>query len=446
MVLSGVPSGGKVKIKVSLYSDDGCLVGVKQLDPIDNLPATASLVEVEIFELMAVLNTQTQYQHSLKLGYENGSRTWQSMSAPQTTRSSLCAGQDDAICALNGITVHTASGMAGYGFNAGGQNVNACGGRSGSGAALNTIQNLFLGQGPDQGLKFSSCGYADPVGILYDASGPAVGGNHFFVQPADDGFHLRQVTLDAGTAFVLNQTLSWGRFSNPLDSLAVTPSGWVVGVNRTTHKMEILQLAGQAFNQSAAPQSVQFAAMKCGPGTRPGLLDTPVAVASGPGNAILVLEQGNRRVQAFDVYANQLPLFAGKTSNLMPLQPGDTDAVYLDLAVEGFGYMYVLSYVAGGTAPEHYRLDLYMPDGTFLSRTTGVAVARVAVDLFRNVYTLNYEPVVGAPKVEPSLSQWLPHTPNTCPSTLPTSAAAKRSEPTMAACGTRSWLSRLLQA
>jgi len=97
--------------------------------------------------------------------------------------------------------------------------------------------------------------------------------------------------------------------------------------------------------------------------------------------------------------------------------------VYLDLAVEGRGYMYLLSYVSGGTQPEHYRLDVYTPDGAFLSRTTGVGVARIAVDLFRNLYTLNYEPVAGAPKVEPSLSQWLPHTPNVCPTTLPTAAA-----------------------
>jgi hypothetical protein len=55
-----------------------------------------------------------------------------------------------------------------------------------------------------------------------------------------------------------------------------------------------------------------------------------------------------------------------------------------------------------------YRLDVYDPDGQFLTRTTGVAAARMAVDAFRTVYTLNYETIAGAPRIEPSLSQWVP--------------------------------------
>ncbi|MEO7338881.1 MAG: hypothetical protein ABIV63_20095, partial [Caldimonas sp.] len=438
-LLSGVPSGGMVTVKVSLYSGDGCLVGVKVLDPVKNLPDTASLIEVEIVELLAKLSADTQYQHSLKLRYENGGRNWAAATAPQFTVENLCQGQDKAICVLNGLTVHTASGMAGYGFSAGGQNINACVG-GGIDSSLNTIQNLFLGQNAEQGLKFSNCGYAAPVGIVYDASGPALGGNHFFVQPTADGYHLRTITLDNATPFDLSQTTSWGRFSNALDSLAVLPSGYVVGVNRQTHKMEILRLMG-AYDQSSAPTAVPFASMKAGLGTRAGLLDTPIAVATARGT-ILVLEQGNTRVQAFDTSGNPTPLFASKTSALMPLVP-QAGAVYLDLAVEGAGYMYVLSYDSGGTLPQYYRLDVYTPDGAFLARTSGVAAARLAVDLFRNVYTLNYEPLVGSPRVEPSLSQWLPVSPNPCPSTLPASAASAGK---VASCGPRSRLSRWLTA
>jgi hypothetical protein len=46
-----------------------------------------------------------------------------------------------------------------------------------------------------------------------------------------------------------------------------------------------------------------------------------------------------------------------------------------------------------------------------LARTTGVAAARLAVDTFRNVYTLNFATVAGLPRVEPSLLQWSPSTP-----------------------------------
>jgi hypothetical protein len=42
-----------------------------------------------------------------------------------------------------------------------------------------------------------------------------------------------------------------------------------------------------------------------------------------------------------------------------------------------------------------------------------MAAARMAVDAFRNVYTLNYETLANAPHIEPSLSQWVPITPQT---------------------------------
>ena len=89
--------------------------------------------------------------------------------------------------------------------------------------------------------------------------------------------------------------------------------------------------------------------------------------------------------------------------------------VYLDLGLEGKGYMYVLSFVNDGMDAADYRLDIYDPQGNFLTRTTGVAAARMAVDTFRNVYTLNYETIANAPSVEPSLSQWEPSTPAGCP-------------------------------
>jgi hypothetical protein len=73
--------------------------------------------------------------------------------------------------------------------------------------------------------------------------------------------------------------------------------------------------------------------------------------------------------------------------------------------------VYVLSAVNGGQMVDDYRLDIFTPQGSRLTRQTGVAAARLAVDTFRNVYTLNFASLVGAPRVEPSLSQWVPSTP-----------------------------------
>jgi hypothetical protein len=422
VVLEGVPSGGKVSFKVSLLSDDGCLVGTATVGPIVNVPANTTTVEIEIVELVAALKPNTQYQHTRRLAYRNGARTWLALPAPELTRVNLCQGSDDAICDLRGITVHTATGMAGYGFQAGGQGLSACGG--GGSGVLETIQNVFLGDNPERGLKFVGCGYAQPVGIVYDPNGPASGGHHFFVQPSDDGFHVRSAAIDSAAPFDLAQTKSWGRFTQALDSLAVLPSGYVVGVNRQTHKMEVLLLPAQPVDQAAEPQAVPFAVMKGGQGTRAGLLDTPVAVAGFRG-AVLVLEQGNARVQAFDPSGNPVNLFANATTNLMPLHES-TGVTYLDLAVEGEGYMYVLSYTGAGQTPGQYRVDVYTPDGALLCRTSSVAAARLAVDLFRNLYTLNYEPLIGSPRIEPTLSQWRPVTPGECPTTLPPPATSTR--------------------
>lgn len=117
-------------------------------------------------------------------------------------------------------------------------------------------------------------------------------------------------------------------------------------------------------------------------------------------------------MQAFDQDGSTVSLFTDDTgifaTPVMRLKDDGDSVTYLDIAVEGRGYIYVLSYTNGGSDASSYHLDVYTPAGAWLSRTSGVPAAALAVDLFRNVVTLNYETVAGAPQVEPSLSQWLP--------------------------------------
>ncbi len=65
-----------------------------------------------------------------------------------------------------------------------------------------------------------------------------------------------------------------------------------------------------------------------------------------------------------------------------------------------------------GARAADYRLDIYDPEGTYITRTPGIAAGCMTVDPFRTVYTLNYAPINGAPRVEPSASQWIPSTPS----------------------------------
>jgi hypothetical protein len=299
--------------------------------------------------------------------------------------------------------------MAGYSFSAGGQGDRPYCGETGGGV-MHLFQNVFLGDNPERGLKVLPCGFRHPAGIVYERLAPA-NGRHFFFEPAADGqsYFLESVVLDTTTPFALNNPLAWGRFTQALESVAVVPTGYVVGVSRLTHKMEILQLPKMAVDRATAPEAVPFAVQKGGEGTREGLMNAPVAVAVLDAT-ILVLETGNARIQAFDVSANPVRLFKNGTSATIELEK-TADLEYLDIAVEGLGYMYVLSATNHGLTLNDYRLDVLTPQGNRLARTTGVAAARLAVDTFRNVYTLNYASVIGAPRVEPSLSQWVPSTP-----------------------------------
>jgi hypothetical protein len=94
---------------------------------------------------------------------------------------------------------------------------------------------------------------------------------------------------------------------------------------------------------------------------------------------------------------------------------GTAQVVVLDLGVESRGYLYVLKYLApasGAVLADDYRLDIYNPDGTFLAQVVGLAAARLQVDLWRNLFTLNYEILTGSGRTEPSVAQWIPSTPS----------------------------------
>jgi hypothetical protein len=407
--LSGVPAGGMVTYDVKIYSSDNWLVGAATLGPIANSPSSTGQVSVTITEYAIPLTSHTQYVHGAILEYSNKQRQWNfgAPAAPTATVNDLSTRDTAALWGLNGVTLAQKLGMLGYGFDAGGQGVPSC---LGSGVIVNTIQNVFNKTNPESALKFSSCGTPAPMAIVYDKLGDA-NGKHFFLQQAADGnYDLHQAVLDNATDFNMQQLpASWGRFVEPMTAMAIHPSGVILGVARDTSTLHVLDLPNAPGDPLNSPVSVPYASIKCGQGQQLGRLDTPVGIAvSTLDGTVFVLEQGTARVQAFNrTGANALP-FGGNASFALQKESG---ANYLDIAVEGMNFIYILSYTNGGAAPSDYHLDVYTPTGTFLCRTSGVAAARMAVDTFRNVYVANYAVLAGSPRVEPSLSQWYPNTP-----------------------------------
>jgi hypothetical protein len=104
-----------------------------------------------------------------------------------------------------------------------------------------------------------------------------------------------------------------------------------------------------------------------------------------------------------------------------PLRGPDdkSSAICLDVAVEPTGYVYVLIHGGHGDQISDYTLDIYSPEGAFVSRTgskpgakTGFVGAKIAVDIWRNLFTLDYQKTLGPHgQSEPQLSQWLPTPP-----------------------------------
>jgi hypothetical protein len=214
---------------------------------------------------------------------------------------------------------------------------------------------------------------------------------------------------------------SFGRFNLQMDSLAIHPAGYAVGISTANHKMEVLRLSDAPFDDADAPTAV----MKGGCGYRPGLFHSPLAVVTTLDGRILVLDQVFQpnydsqldtypaRIQALDVNGNPVPCFADASSKSpqIVLKSETSPVTYLDMGVESKGYIYVLKVVGDASQPANYVLDIYQPDGTFLVQTKGVTAGKMVVSLWRDVYTLNYEQIAGPNGPEPSVSKWMPSAP-----------------------------------
>ena len=128
---------------------------------------------------------------------------------------------------------------------------------------------------------------------------------------ADPVYYLRGVQLDQGPGsyqFDYDTSKAWGRIYNAgsLQGLAVHPNGYVVAIDKTNHKLYALKLPADAVDSDKAPIAMPLS----GEGVREGLMATPQALTITADGRILILEYGNRRVQAFDVKGNPVPCFS----------------------------------------------------------------------------------------------------------------------------------------
>jgi hypothetical protein len=255
---------------------------------------------------------------------------------------------------------------------------------------------IELGPGPTEG-------YARRPFLLLDPFvGPADEANHVLVEPDDttSGYHVRKVSLDPLTGRLSwDPTVSYGMFTLPVSAAALHSSGRVVAVNTDNGRLGWLQPVG-------TPRPL-LAAYSAGPGTQPGLLSAPVALAVTNPGTVLVLEAASAQLSAFDLNGNPVRYFGAGPElefTLALVSPG----TYLDIAVDGAEQVYVLYFTGTGATPGDYHVDVYTRAGAPLAtHSPGVNVPHLAVDYWRSIYGANYSPLsdlgTTTPHIDPTL-------------------------------------------
>ena len=395
-----LPSGGKVNVSVHFFSASGWLAGAGATGPIAN---TADAAAITIKEFLVPLSAATRYGHKQKIALDAGGRhVWQATAAAPLVQTN-CDNVPGQLCELVGITLSEHFGALGYSWLANSAGVrNFANGASGQ---LYQFANLSFTENPQAGYMTPGGGFNTPARLAYDRS--STSSHSFYVDTSRGSSIVRRVAMTGvdlpPVADLPGSNKAVGRFNHACDAFLIHPTGKLVSINTALSKFEVLMPLDTPVADADAPLAQAYA----GPGTREGLLLGPACMAVTPGGAILVLEQRNNRIQAFDTGANPTRYFRGKTSSFMPLRAASAGASFLDVTVESLGFVYVL-WRSGNV----YTLDIYDPQGNWLAATAGVNAGKLAVDLFRNLFTLNFETLKPVGSItEPSISEWIPSTP-----------------------------------
>jgi hypothetical protein len=330
-----VPAGGKFRIFVGLYSENGWLASSWQNDWTDALAdkgtTTLDLGNQNVTENLVPLGIDTQYVYKEKIQYADSDFSWIADNNPPTTNlTSLNCADNGGLCELTAITVNNSAFQVGFVWRAANEhlppdNPNA----PVSDKQLYNLQNLSVLAKPGSRLITTNIGLTQKPGIAYAPSlnkQNTIDQNNFILDPRNGQMNLRQVLLDAGeTDFGLGNStlLSWGSFPlDNLDALAIHPSNAVLACSFSNHKLMILNLPAAGAPDGQAPEAL----MVSGEGIREGLMKGPKALAVAPDGRILVLESLNNRVQAFDVLGNAVPSFTPEKS-IFTLKTADVASV-----------------------------------------------------------------------------------------------------------------------
>lgn len=370
-------------------------------------PASAALerqARMVLDEPVPTGQAGTHWRHAWNLAYDSAAgHHW--IEGPHTTatrRDLDGSAGGHHLAALVGLSLSADHRTLGYVWQASGQNRPICGSGSPTDAQVYGMQTLGALARPEHDRVFVDCAYSAQPNLAF---GP-MPGEGVFIDPREGAGRLRSFRV--GVPFDQRpQAPSLGRFDVPhLDDLLIHPAGYAVAISYRQNAWLSLPLSAKAAMSDTA-----VAGRSGGLGHAPGRLSGPVALALAPDGSVLVLENGNRRIQALDVYGNPVPHFPGG-STVLALRAETRAPTYLDLCIDASGRLYVLLYLDQGDAVDDYQLDVYTPDGQPLGRTPGINAARIAIDRWLNLYTLDFQSMNGpGDRTEPVLSVFVPTLP-----------------------------------
>jgi hypothetical protein len=434
ITLTGIPRGGQVNITIGFYArksgtpvgqNDWC-AGKGTTGVIDNTLDQAP--DLPITQIKVPIQSSTQYLHTRKVTLDlRADHVWTSTSqAPPYVAppGSQVPGLGDfnAITVRQGRSLPPQQGYVGYAWKAFSNGVNGC--SAAAPGQLDQLANLNTdagngGANAQNGYTRTSCGQQAGVQVGYNLLSHDA--KNCYLDSTT--LYLRPVQLDPPAFADPLNGLAFGQLNLGSTRLLLHPQGHIISINNDNHILETLRLPSAPMADADATK--RFRARTCvGQGSRPGRITSPVAAAVSPEGVILVLEDsanssapGNNRISAFDIGGSPVQFFKLQKQPYYLQLDATPDVTYLDLAVEFTGYLYVLS----KDANNNHRLDIYHPGQTGttpICTTQGVNAARLTVDFWRDVYTLNYEVLQlpnggGIPSAftEPSVSLWVPTPP-----------------------------------
>lgn len=307
--------GQQFQVTANVYSANNWLCGQWVSDWIDAVPTEGNLRRLSgaITEMTIPLVPDTRYQFYAKLGYSADAKTyvWFRNRAEPTTTVAGLAGQD--VREPVAMTLSDSAKKLGYCYRARNQNLPVDNSTTPNPDEMYLFKSISTLDKPGRGMLSPTRGFSVRPAIAYDQLGYYLDTRTFAATKVS---HLRQVLLtDCDATFDYTSTVSWGAFGvDRLTSMAVHPDGYVAAISTDYDKLMILALPETGCTPKSAPVALPF----CGTGEREGLLKRPVALTISSDGRILVLEQGNARIQAFDIHANPVQCFAGALAFDLP--------------------------------------------------------------------------------------------------------------------------------